>query len=91
MRIYKLIIPVLIVIIVGCTPEKIHADLILTDGIIYTVDESFSVGEAIAVKDHKVLAVGSSKEIEKKYQSAQLKNLYYVIKFTSVYKKIVLQ
>ncbi len=60
----------------GCTPEKVQADLILTGGVIYTVDEFFSVGEAIAVKDHKVLAVGSNKEIEKKYQSAQLKDLH---------------
>lgn len=40
------------------------ADYILHHGKIYTVDSSFSVAEAVAVKDGKILAVGSNIEIE---------------------------
>ncbi|MFA5869761.1 MAG: amidohydrolase, partial [Candidatus Bathyarchaeia archaeon] len=41
------------------------ADLLLVNGKIVTVDEKFSTQEAIAVKDGKVLAVGSTKEMKK--------------------------
>jgi hypothetical protein len=39
-------------------------DLIITNGKIITVDEAFSTAEAVAVKDGKILAVGTSREIE---------------------------
>jgi len=41
-----------------------EADLVLLKGKILTVDDEFTVAEAIAVKDSKVMAVGSSEEIE---------------------------
>jgi len=40
------------------------ADLILTDGKILTVDEEFSLVEAIAVKEGKIWALGTSEEID---------------------------
>lgn len=42
-----------------------EADLILHRGKIATVDERFSLGEALAVKDGKLLAVGTSAEVLK--------------------------
>jgi predicted amidohydrolase YtcJ len=45
------------------------ADLILHNGRVYTVDSAFSVAEAFAVRDGKILAIGSNKEILEKYQS----------------------
>lgn len=47
----------------GCGPE-IEADLVLTNGKIITVDESFSIHSAIAVKDRHILAVGTDEEID---------------------------
>ena len=41
------------------------ADLLLINGKIVTVDEKFTTQEAVAVKDGKVLAVGSTKEMKK--------------------------
>ena len=41
------------------------ADLILINGKIVTVDEKFTTQEAVAVKDGKVMAVGSTKEMKK--------------------------
>ena len=41
------------------------ADLLLINGKIVTVDEKFSTQEAVAVKDGKVMAVGSTKEMKK--------------------------
>ena len=65
----------LILIMTSCSPGKKEADLILTNGKIYTVDAEFSMAEAMAIRDHKILAVGSTAEIEKKYTSSQIRDL----------------
>jgi predicted amidohydrolase YtcJ len=39
------------------------ADLVLYNGVIYTVDHNFSVAEAIAIREGRILAVGSTQEI----------------------------
>jgi len=41
------------------------ADLLLVNGKIVTVDDKFSVKEAVAVKDGKIMATGTSKEMKK--------------------------
>jgi len=60
-----LIIPFLI----SCGKQK--ADTIIQHAKIYTVDSLFSVAEAIAIKDGKILAVGTDQEIISKYESAE--------------------
>ncbi len=53
-------------LLASCSLEKAEpADLIFTNGIIYTVNESQPTAEAVAVKDGMILALGSSTEIEK--------------------------
>ena len=42
-----------------------EADLILTNGKVITVDEKFSITEAVAVKGDRIMAVGKAKDIEK--------------------------
>jgi predicted amidohydrolase YtcJ len=44
-------------------------DLLIYNAKIYTVDSSFSVAEAIAVRDGKVVAVGTTKELTETYFS----------------------
>lgn len=41
------------------------ADLILLNGKIVTVDQHFTIAEAVAIKKDKIIAVGSNKEIRK--------------------------
>lgn len=48
---------------------KQEVDLIVTNGVIYTVDKSFSTAEAFAIKGHRIVAVGSAMDINKKYKS----------------------
>jgi predicted amidohydrolase YtcJ len=48
------------------------ADLILLPGKVYTVDSVFSKAEAFAVKDGKLLAVGTDEEIQGKYETSQV-------------------
>ncbi|MFZ1784037.1 MAG: amidohydrolase [Ferruginibacter sp.] len=45
------------------------ADLIIHHAKIYTVDDNFSMAEAMAVKDGKIIAIGKNEEILKQYQS----------------------
>ncbi|PWT97726.1 MAG: amidohydrolase [Bacteroidetes bacterium] len=50
--------------------RKTRVDLILYNGKVYTVDSSFSVQQAFAIKDGKLLEVGDSKSILGKYEAA---------------------
>ncbi len=47
----------------GCTSPQGNADIVLIDGKIITVDDDFSIAEAVAVKNGRIAAVGTSKEI----------------------------
>ncbi|MFT3949981.1 MAG: amidohydrolase [Agriterribacter sp.] len=49
--------------------NKIHADLIIHNAKVYTVDSLFTITEAIAVKDGKIAAVGTSKDMLDEYSS----------------------
>jgi predicted amidohydrolase YtcJ len=46
-----------------------QVDLIVHNAKIYTVDAKFSMGEALAIKDGKFVAIGSNAEILSKYQA----------------------
>jgi predicted amidohydrolase YtcJ len=46
-----------------------HADLIVYNGNIYTVDAKFSVVQAMAIKGGRILATGSSDAIRKEYKA----------------------
>ncbi|MCP4726515.1 MAG: amidohydrolase, partial [bacterium] len=51
-------------IITGCTQKlPVSADLVLTNGKIWTVDKDLPEAEAVAVWQDKILAVGTSEEI----------------------------
>ena len=49
-------------VLASCGPRQ-QADLILTGGKIATVDPKFRIAEALAVKDGRIVAVGSNEEI----------------------------
>ena len=53
-------------------PPKMTADLVIHHARVYTVDQAFSVTEAIAVKDGKILATGTSKDILARYTAKQV-------------------
>jgi predicted amidohydrolase YtcJ len=64
-----LLVATLLLLLGACS--KPQADLVVFNAKIYTVDSAFSVFEAMAVKDGKVLALGSSEAIKKQYSSAE--------------------
>ena len=55
--------------------QKETADLILTGGTIYTVDEAFSTAEAVAVKDHRILETGETGKILLRYRAPDVRDL----------------
>ena len=50
--------------------QKTKVDLIIYNGSIYTVDEKFSIKEAMAVSKGKVVATGTSRAINSQYTAA---------------------
>jgi len=58
------ILLVLVAAISSCSTEP-QADLIVTNAKIYTVDEANPLAEAVAVRDGKIVGLGTSSEIEK--------------------------
>lgn len=54
----------------SCAVTK-QADLIVYNANVYTVDDRFSMAEAFAVKDGRILATGLTKDIRQKYIAGQ--------------------
>lgn len=66
------LIPVLFVL--SCNSPKMKVDLIVTNAVVYTVNDSFDVAESFAVKNGKFLVVGTNNEIAAKYTSDKIEN-----------------
>lgn len=58
-------IPVLLLLSCSLSAADMHADLILTNGNIITVDAKVPRAEALAIRGDRILAVGDAKEIAK--------------------------
>ncbi len=66
----RILFPLLLCLsVASCTSNKVTT--ILHHAKIYTVDSSFSVAEAMAIKDGKIVAVGTNDEINNKYQATE--------------------
>ena len=65
----KVVVLVAICAMFSCEKDKQQADLIVINANIYTVDNSFSKAEAFAVKDGKIIAVGTTSEIDNTYKA----------------------
>jgi predicted amidohydrolase YtcJ len=61
------VIAIAITLLLSCSSQKKHADFIVTNAKIYTIDNDFSLNESFAVKDGKFVAIGTSEEILSKY------------------------
>jgi len=62
---HHLVAVVVLSLVTGSTVWAQHADTILVNGRILTVDAAFSTYEALAVREGRILAVGASAEIAK--------------------------
>ena len=68
----KLLIALTLFTMISCTKKKV--DLVVLNATVYTVDEAFSTAEAMAVDQGKIVATGTSAEIQKNYQGAHTIN-----------------
>jgi len=55
--------------ILGC--KKNSTDLLVYNGVIYTVNEGFSTAEAMAIRSGKIIALGTSVKLKKDFPGAQ--------------------
>lgn len=54
----------------SCT-TKTNIDLLIVNGTVYTVDNDFSVAEAVAIDKGKIVEVGTTADLGKKYSAAE--------------------
>lgn len=66
--IFSIVLPL---VLFSCSSKQ-NADLVVHNAVVYTVDDKFSVQEAFAVKDGKILELGNSADILKKYKGEML-------------------
>ena len=67
----RIFFSVVVLIFIASCNYKRKADLILFNGTFYTVDESFSTAEAVAIRGGLIKAVGTTKEILGDYDALQ--------------------
>jgi predicted amidohydrolase YtcJ len=74
MRQSLLPLSILILFLYSCSFKK-KADAIFYNGKVYTVDSAFSVAEAFAVKDGRIISTGYSKDILEQYEAKEKNDL----------------
>ncbi len=61
----------LILLLSGCH-EKESVDLLIFNAEIFTVNSEFSIAEAMAINDGKIVATGTSKDIQERYSAKNM-------------------
>ncbi|MES2131255.1 MAG: amidohydrolase family protein [Bacteroidota bacterium] len=59
-------------VLISCSDKKEAVDLIVHHAVIYSVDSSFTVYEALCVKDGKIVELNTNREILKKYEAKEI-------------------
>jgi predicted amidohydrolase YtcJ len=68
-KVYHLLVG--LIVLVGCSTKE-EADLLVINATIYTVDSAFSKAEALAVKDGKIVAIGTTADLQNKYEATEI-------------------
>ena len=56
----------------SCNFKSQHADLVVHNGIIQTMDAENSVAEALAIRNGRIIAVGAEREILNRYSASEI-------------------
>ena len=75
MKLNNLLAGAILITMTGCANQKKEVDLLLTGGVIYTVDEAFNVAEAMAIHNGRIEAVGSSRDLLRNYRAREITDL----------------
>ncbi len=68
----NIFIVLLMILVIACGEKKERADLMVINAKVYTVDSTFSIQSAFAVKDGQFLAVGESDVIKNQFEADEL-------------------
>ena len=68
----KRIWPVLFFLAAACKHQDYNVDLIVKNAVVYTVDSNFTTANAFVVNNGKIISVGNSDTIEKKYSAKEV-------------------
>src|SRR2546423_8715060 len=60
----------IVLVLFSSCRQTSEVDLLIYNAKIYTVDSSFTMAEALAVKNGKIVAVGSTKDLTERYYSS---------------------
>jgi predicted amidohydrolase YtcJ len=71
----RIFIPIIFLLALHSCANKTQVDQVLHNGTIYTVDETFSTAEAMAIKNGRILATGKANMILGKYAAAEIIDL----------------
>jgi len=67
----KLLLSFAVCALLLCCSSKTKVDLLVYNAVIYTVDSSFSIAEAIAVSKGKIIEVGKTTDLQNRYNAAE--------------------
>jgi predicted amidohydrolase YtcJ len=70
----KILPLLLITVITSCQQKEYNADLLVKNGLVYTVNTQFATADAFVVKGGKILAVGKADSLEKIYYAKTVVN-----------------
>ncbi len=72
-KLYLLPIAYCLLILSSCKFRQ-KVNLIVHNATIYKIDEKFDTAQAMAIRDGKILAIGSNDDILKEYEASEIKN-----------------
>ncbi len=71
----KKLFSILLLIVATWVFAQIPADFIFTNATIYTVNNKFNIAQAMAIKNGKIVGVGTQKSVLKKFKSSNIVSL----------------
>lgn len=61
-----------LIALASCKQQEYNADILVKDAVVYTVDSSFSTANSFVISNGKIISVGNSDTLEKKYFAKQV-------------------
>ena len=68
----KILIVTMLVALAGCQPRLEKVDLIISNAVIYTLDDGFSLAQSAAIRDGKFVAVGTDRDIMATFRAEEV-------------------
>lgn len=70
-RYFLILLPLLISVMSSCQDRK-RADTLIVNAHIYTIDHDFSLAEAMAIHEGRIVAIGSNHEIQSRFNAPEV-------------------